>query len=68
MFVPHDSRSGKLSAELGDLQSEREEISSLERDANATDIDLARKVLDEQIDGLRDVQAELNKEEVWRID
>lgn len=59
----YDSRSRKLSAELGDLQSEREEISSLERDANATDIDLARKkVLDEQIDGLRDVQAELNKE------
>jgi hypothetical protein len=59
----YDKQSSQLSRELTQLQNERTEISDAERDENATVEQLARKViLDQEIEDLREQQADLNRE------
>jgi hypothetical protein len=59
----YDKQSSQLSRELTQLQNERTEISDAERDENATVEQLARKeILDQEIEDLRDQQADLNRE------
>ena len=59
----YDKQSSQLSRELTQLQNERTEISDAERDENATVKQLARKViLDQEIEDLREQQADLNRE------
>ena len=59
----YDKQSSQLSRELTELQNERTEIGDAERDENATVEQLARKeILDSEIEGLREQQADLNRE------
>lgn len=59
----YDNRNGALNRDLGKLQNERSEISDAERDNNATSEQLVRKkVLNIEIETLRDELAALNRE------
>ncbi len=61
----YDSKSRSISSLLTKLESEREEISDAEREANATASQIERKeAIDLSIDDLREQQAALNEERV----
>ncbi len=59
----YDAKSSKIRNQLRELQDERTEISSAERESNATAQQKQRKVvLDQEIEDLRESQAAVNRE------
>ena len=59
----YDRESSKIRNQLQDLQNERSDISSAERDKNATQAQISRKPdLDKQIEDLRKSQSESNSQ------
>ena len=59
----YDAKSSKIRNQLRELQDERTEISSAERESNATAQQKRKKlVLDQEIEDLRESQAAVNRE------